>query len=44
MRIKFWYLRKKFWVKIHDWVSKKVFVDYLICPYTDPTKNPFNFD
>lgn len=44
MRIKFWYLRKKFWVKIHEWVSKKVFVDYLICPYTDPKKKPFNFD
>lgn len=44
MRIKFWYLRKKFWIKIHDWASKKAFVDYLICPYENSTKQSFNFD
>lgn len=44
MRIKFWYLRKKFWIKIHDWASKKAFVDYLICPYENSTKQPFDFD
>lgn len=44
MRIKFWYLRKKFWIKIHDWASKKAFVDYLICPYVDASKQPFDFD
>lgn len=44
MRIKLWYLRKKFWIKIHDLASKKAFVDYLICPYENSTKQSFNFD
>ena len=44
MRIKFWHLRKRFWLKIHNYVSKKVFIDYLICPYGGSTKKPFDFD
>ena len=44
MKIKFWYLRKKFWIKIHDWASKKAFVDYLICPYENHTRKSFDFD
>ena len=44
MRIKFWHLRKRIWLKIHNYVSKKVFIDYLICPYEDSTKKPFDFD